>query len=123
MRIVCPSCSATYEVPDSLVTAGRVVRCARCGADWTPLAAVPAMEPEFTTVETVEPPRQRLDSMLNEDAVREDAVRSSPRFSAMDRLAAHQVGPPSRTGCGWPGRRAWCYSGCWSGGRLPGAVR
>jgi predicted Zn finger-like uncharacterized protein len=34
MRIRCPSCSATYEVPDALLDPPRTVRCARCSHDW-----------------------------------------------------------------------------------------
>ena len=37
MRIVCPSCQATYEVPDAILASGpRAVRCARCATEWTP---------------------------------------------------------------------------------------
>lgn len=39
MRIVCPACSAAYEVPVRLLGAGRPVRCARCGHEWMPEAA------------------------------------------------------------------------------------
>lgn len=57
MRIVCPSCDATYEVPDAMLAGGpRAVKCARCGGEWTPtlppaeaptdaLAAAPPAEP------------------------------------------------------------------------------
>src|SRR5262249_11997962 len=45
MRIICPSCSATYDVPDSLVTPGRIVRCARCGQEWSPVQAPPEPPP------------------------------------------------------------------------------
>lgn len=38
MRIVCPSCAAAYEVPDTRVLPGQSVRCARCGTNWTPVA-------------------------------------------------------------------------------------
>lgn len=38
MRITCPSCAAEYEVAANLLAARRVVRCARCGHDWTPPA-------------------------------------------------------------------------------------
>lgn len=38
MRIVCPSCSAAFEVPKTRLAPGQTVRCARCGQDWTPLA-------------------------------------------------------------------------------------
>jgi predicted Zn finger-like uncharacterized protein len=37
MRIVCPSCQATYEVPERLIDqAPRRVCCARCGHEWVP---------------------------------------------------------------------------------------
>lgn len=53
MRITCPSCHATYEVPDALVgAAARKVRCARCAFEWLPepMATAPPPEP---------PPRPR----------------------------------------------------------------
>ena len=34
MRIACPTCDATYEVPDALIGSGRLLRCAKCGHDW-----------------------------------------------------------------------------------------
>lgn len=37
MRIVCPSCQAAYEVPETLLSGGsRRVRCAKCGDNWVP---------------------------------------------------------------------------------------
>jgi len=56
MRIVCPSCSAAFEVPEGRLTPGQAVRCARCGTDWTPLAE---REPMFDApaVEPAEPSR------------------------------------------------------------------
>ena len=41
MRIGCPSCNAVYQVPDEQLVEGRVVRCVRCGTDWSPIVAVP----------------------------------------------------------------------------------
>ncbi len=38
MRITCPECGASYDVPDTLLLAGRPVRCARCSGEWVPLA-------------------------------------------------------------------------------------
>ena len=74
MRLVCPSCSVAYEVPDSLVTAGRVVRCARCAGEWTPVPAQIALEePEPLPV-----PRE---------------PGPLPALTAMDRLAAHPAVP------------------------------
>lgn len=35
MRIVCPHCEATYEIPDAML-GRRAVRCARCGETWHP---------------------------------------------------------------------------------------
>jgi len=73
MRIVCPSCTAAYEVPDSLVTAGRAVRCARCGEEWVPLTVAPGpvTEPEA-------PPTMRRSW---------DDEPEQSRLSAMERLA------------------------------------
>ena len=45
MRIVCPSCRAAYEVPESLVAGGNAVRCAKCGRQWAPRPPAAAPEP------------------------------------------------------------------------------
>ena len=45
MRIECPACAATYEVPEDRLAPGRLVRCARCGSDWMPLPPAPVPEP------------------------------------------------------------------------------
>ncbi len=34
MRVSCPACDTTYDVPDRLIGAGRRLRCARCDHDW-----------------------------------------------------------------------------------------
>ncbi len=67
MRIVCPNCQATYEVPDALLAGGKAVRCARCGAEWAPLAAAAAPTPE---------PAEPLPA-----ATPEDHERVEPRLS------------------------------------------
>lgn len=36
MRIDCPTCAASYDVPDALLVGRKSVRCARCGGQWTP---------------------------------------------------------------------------------------
>ncbi len=47
MRIVCPICAAAYDVPPALLQpAGRLVRCARCGEEWSP-GAKPVDMPAF----------------------------------------------------------------------------
>lgn len=53
MRITCPNCSATYEVPAAVLGATpRAVRCARCETEWTPAeyADMPAPSPESPTM-------------------------------------------------------------------------
>ena len=95
MRITCPSCSAGYEVPNCLMPAGRIVRCARCGSEWTPVA-VPATAGE-------------VDARAAEQAfpaAEEAASWSVARQSAMDRLAANPARTPSRL----PLRLAWAAS-------------
>ncbi|MEO0664593.1 MAG: zinc-ribbon domain-containing protein, partial [Pseudomonadota bacterium] len=35
MRLICPNCDATYEVPDSVIPPeGRDVQCSNCGTTW-----------------------------------------------------------------------------------------
>ena len=93
--------------PDSLVTAGRVVRCARCGGDWTPVAAAAAPEPEAP-----EPARRhRRRSSLRRPRRPGDercggAVATTARPSAMERLAAHAAWPQPSTRL----RLAWAAS-------------
>jgi predicted Zn finger-like uncharacterized protein len=99
MRIVCPSCSAAYDVPDSLMTAGRSVRCARCGGDWTPVAHVPD-EPDLPP-----PPAPTPAPVATAAAPAAEAV-ATVRPSAMDRLAAHAALPPPSTRL----RLAWAAS-------------
>lgn len=36
MHLVCPQCHAVYEVPRAALVSHPRVRCARCGAEWTP---------------------------------------------------------------------------------------
>jgi predicted Zn finger-like uncharacterized protein len=48
MRIVCPACDATYDVPEAMLARGaRKVRCARCGNEWAPSAAAPHAQLEL----------------------------------------------------------------------------
>lgn len=45
VRIVCPSCAAAYDVAEAALAPGRAVRCARCGVEWAPVAAVEQPDP------------------------------------------------------------------------------
>lgn len=57
MRIVCPSCTAAYEVPDTRIVPGQIVRCSRCSVDWTPLIeAAPLAPPPAEPVSAPEEP-------------------------------------------------------------------
>jgi predicted Zn finger-like uncharacterized protein len=104
MRIECPSCFAAYIVPDSLVTPGRVVRCARCGGDWAPVAATAAPEPEALEPVTLPrpPPPPPAPAMERELA----QIEATAHPSAMERLAAHAAWPEPSTQL----RLAWAAS-------------
>jgi predicted Zn finger-like uncharacterized protein len=103
MRIVCPSCSAAYDVPDSLVTAGRVVRCTRCDGEWTPVEAVAvpleaasaAPPDEAAARPPEEAPANPAPPVPDASAPEAPANRiaATPRQSAMDRLVAQSTGP------------------------------
>jgi len=43
MRIACPNCDTSYDVPDQVLRPGRSLRCARCRQEWAPL---PGFTPE-----------------------------------------------------------------------------
>ena len=47
MRLTCPACAASYEVPDARIGTGRRLRCSRCRHDWfvNPLDSGPATTP------------------------------------------------------------------------------
>ncbi|MEJ0019349.1 MAG: zinc-ribbon domain-containing protein [Acetobacteraceae bacterium] len=96
MRIACPSCSATYDVPDSLVPAGRIVRCARCGSEWTPQSHTLAPPVE------ADPPPDPPPPATNGSATH---VVATARRSAMDRLAANPAPsfPSVRLRLAWAG--------------------
>jgi predicted Zn finger-like uncharacterized protein len=97
MRIVCPSCGAAYDVPDSLVPAGRMVRCVRCGGEWTPVEApVAAARPEAPPNEPVASPTKPPDQ----------PTAALPGQSAMERLAANSRAPEPGLGL----RLAWGVS-------------
>jgi hypothetical protein len=59
MKIVCPACEATYEVPEVVVTSRRKMRCARCSKDWVPadvLGDAPAGQPAAPASVAAAPP-------------------------------------------------------------------
>jgi predicted Zn finger-like uncharacterized protein len=111
MRIACPSCSVAYDVPDSLLKAGRVVRCAGCGGEWTPveaMAAEPEPAPPEPPASAPEPPPAAAAPPVPTIADRAPpATEPAPRpASAMDRL----VQPPARSSSLVQLRLAWLAS-------------
>jgi predicted Zn finger-like uncharacterized protein len=84
MRIACPSCAAEYEVPISRLTAGKLVRCARCGTQWSPVHAAEEVVPPEVSAEEPAPDTQP------------PMGASLPEVTAMDRLAAASVPLPGR---------------------------
>jgi predicted Zn finger-like uncharacterized protein len=107
MRIACPTCSAEYDVPDSLVTAGRLVRCARCGSEWMPVQAQ-AVEPEPALAPEAElppPPVADAPPAAEAEAIPAEVAPAQPQ-SAMDRLSMPSVRPSS----GLRLRLAWIAS-------------
>ncbi len=101
MRIVCPICSAAYEVRDDLLAPGRSVRCARCGEQWVAVPAAPPPTAE-TADEASAAPRQAP------PAAGAPAVAAGPpALTAMERLASHPA-PLPRTGAAL--RVAWAAS-------------
>ena len=90
MRIACPSCDAAYEVPDSRLPRGKMVRCARCDNKWLPAAQAD---------DTVSPPDPAVVSapvIADSEAASADdapdaapaAAPQAPTATAMDRLSA-----------------------------------
>ena len=58
MRIVCPSCAATYEFADEMLARPRTVRCSRCAQEWVqdPIPAAPVEIAEAATDPVPETP-------------------------------------------------------------------
>lgn len=87
MRIQCPACAATYEVPANLLKPGLTVRCARCANEWVPPAEADESPPLATPVPT---PESRP----------EPEVRAQPRPVARTAPRKAPAAPPA------PGARA-----------------
>ncbi len=81
MRIVCPSCQAAYEVPDAILAAGpKLVRCARCGTEWTPPPLAAPIAPEGAVPEPAAPePAARAAA---EPEAGPPPARAEPRLSS-----------------------------------------
>lgn len=93
MRLDCPACAASYDVPDALLVGRRVVRCARCAHQWSSDAPMPALAVPFTQPEPARHP--------------EPLAEAAPRAPiAAERLTPLRVAAPSARGL----RLAWAGS-------------
>ncbi len=107
MRMVCPACSAAYEVPESMLAPGRAVRCARCGNEWVPVAVPPPSEPpRASPVPSLPEPRWPDAEVMEEVEVEPppSLAPETPQFTAMDRLALHRASVADNP---FPLRIAW----------------
>jgi len=78
-HIACPACDAVYEVPATLLTAARMMRCAACGHDWV-------TEPtDGPTAEEVWPGPGADGAPASETA---DAAGATPAMDPMAHIAA-----------------------------------
>jgi predicted Zn finger-like uncharacterized protein len=114
MRIVCPACSAAYEVEANLLLPGRKTRCMRCAAEWAPVPKTVPVQPAGGETPHTDGPG--FESKQDTNQQPEDpgpppnppavAVRVPPQPSAMERLSA----TPARITGGLTLRLAWAAS-------------
>jgi|SRR6185437_8973134 len=97
MRIVCPACSAAYEVPAALLGTPRPARCARCGNEWLPEAAA---EPGAAEGHPTAAPREALGGSVVERLGELPESATGLSVSVVDpppsRLAPEPVPPTPR---------------------------
>jgi predicted Zn finger-like uncharacterized protein len=60
MRIICPACETAYDVPESALAPGRLLRCARCRSEWAPMPTEQEPEPLTEATSPVVPPAPKL---------------------------------------------------------------
>jgi predicted Zn finger-like uncharacterized protein len=87
MRIRCPSCAATYEVPDTLIDRPRTVRCAKCAHDWIATAIVEE-EPAPAEAEAAEPGTPVPEPVGRDLVPESDPIFGGTPLSAIERLSA-----------------------------------
>ena len=93
MRIACPSCAAEYDVPESRVRPGKMVRCARCGGEWM---AAEAVEDIAAPVEAAKSAEDfRAEAQVGQST---ELPITAPSMTAMGQLAAYRPPSPSQAG-------------------------
>ena len=118
MRIACPACAATYDVPDQMLGTGRKVRCGKCGNQWVPTVAPaetsavpptppPAAEPEPPLPQPEPRPRPPVRERLS-DLPRAPA---NPLPLAIDRITDSSVALSEAAPVSEPRRRTAVWLG------------
>ena len=102
MRIVCPACEATYDVPDALLAGRpRVVRCVRCGKEWTPVASsIAPLPPDEPLAAPLPPPLPLppLPEPIARPEPRLKPLRARPEFQLAEPLPEPEEEPVRRSG-------------------------
>jgi predicted Zn finger-like uncharacterized protein len=79
MRIICPACETAYDVPDSALAPGRMLRCARCRSEWTPVPAEDVAEQSTEETTPVAAPATPPPNTKETPPVRVAARVAAPR--------------------------------------------
>jgi predicted Zn finger-like uncharacterized protein len=91
MRLACPACQATYDIPDNLLgPAGRRLRCARCAAEWQAFPP-PSSDDSFIATRAA-PPDQAAPAAADATAGAGDFDDDAPMAEA----SAEAHGPANR---------------------------
>lgn len=97
MRIACPSCDATYDVPDQMLGSGRKLRCSKCGHQWIPaptVAAAASAAPRPAPAGAAPPPAPAPAASASAPPLPEPEVRPVRRERIADLPRAPANPPP-----------------------------
>src|SRR5579875_1121210 len=99
MRITCPVCAATYDVPDQMLRSGRKVRCGSCGEQWMATApAAAASPPDPAPDQTVAAPRAMSAPPPPPPAPPPSEITAAVASAAPAARAAAEAEPPPAAG-------------------------
>ena len=87
MRITCPACNASYDLPEVMLGLRQAVRCARCTNDW-----VPSPSERLPAVSDTESDGYRSGTLALPAGHLEDAAESAETASALSAGGALQQG-------------------------------
>ncbi len=88
MRLICPNCSAQYEIDATLVPdEGRDVQCSNCGHTWFELPPPPA---DFAAPEDDSPPELSEEALEADEATEDEADDTGPSHAALAIAAASE---------------------------------